>query len=197
MKVAFIPDYRVSLAEKIIPAADLSEQISTAGTEASGTGNMKLALNGAVTIGTLDGANIEMLEEVGADNMFIFGLKVAEIRAIGGHKSYRPWEYCARDLRVRRVVDSFSSNLFCHQEPGLFSWISASVLDANDEHFHLADFAPYVEAQEKAANTFRDRARRARMAILNVAGMGKFSSDRTVTEYAREIWSVKGSTLPD
>ncbi len=197
IKVAFIPDYRVSLAEKIIPAADLSEQISTAGTEASGTGNMKLALNGAVTIGTLDGANIEILEEVGEDNMFIFGLKAAEVRTMREQKSYRPWEYYARNPRVKRVVDSFSSNLFCPDEPDLFAWIFASVLDANDEHFHLADFAPYVEAQEKAGNTFRDRDRWTRMAILNVARMGKFSSDRTVTEYAREIWGVKGSTLLD
>jgi len=200
IKVAFIPDYRVSLAEKIIPAADLSEQISTAGTEASGTGNMKLALNGAVTIGTLDGANIEILEEVGEDNVFICGLKVAEIRVMREQKSYRPWEYYARNPHVKRVVDSFSSNLFCPHEPDLFAWISASILDANDEHFHLADFTPYVEAQEKAGNTFRDRDRWVRMAILNVAGMGKFSSDRTVAEYAREIWGVrgvKGSTLLD
>ena len=197
IKVAFIPDYRVSLAEKIIPAADLSEQISTAGTEASGTGNMKLALNGAVTIGTLDGANIEILEEVGEENMFIFGLKTAEVRTMREQKSYRPWEYYARNPRVKRVVDSFSSNLFCPQEPDLFAWIFANVLDANDEHFHLADFTPYVEAQEKAGNTFRDRGRWTRMAILNVARMGKFSSDRTVTEYAREIWGVEGSTLLD
>jgi starch phosphorylase len=197
IKVAFIPDYRVSLAEKIIPAADLSEQISTAGTEASGTGNMKLALNGAVTIGTLDGANIEILEEVGEDNVFICGLKVAEIRVMREQKSYRPGEYYARNPHVKRVVNSFSSNLFCPHEPDLFAWVSASVLDANDEHFHLADFTPYVEAQEEAGNTFRHQDRWARMAILNVAGMGKFSSDRTVAEYAREIWGVKGSTLLD
>lgn len=197
IKVAFIPDYRVSLAEKIIPAADLSEQISTAGTEASGTGNMKLALNGAITIGTLDGANIEILEEVGVDNMFTFGLKVDEIRAMREQKSYRPWEYCARNPRLKRVVDSFSSNLFCSQEPGLFAWISANILDANDEHFHLADFNSYVKAQEGAGNAFRDPSRWGRMAILNVARMGKFSSDRTVTEYAREIWDVKESTLVD
>jgi len=197
IKVAFIPDYRVSLAEKIIPAADLSEQISTAGTEASGTGNMKLALNGALTIGTLDGANIEILEEVGEENMFIFGLKAAEVRTMREQKSYRPWEDYARNPHVKRVVDSFSSNLFCPHEPDLFTWIFASVLDANDAHFHLTDFTPYVEAQEKAGETFRDRGRWIRMAILNVARMGKFSSDRTVAEYAREIWGVKGSTLLD
>ncbi|MGA2881093.1 MAG: glycogen/starch/alpha-glucan phosphorylase [Bryobacteraceae bacterium] len=197
IKVVFIPDYRVSLAEKIIPAADLSEQISTAGTEASGTGNMKLALNGALTIGTLDGANIEIREEVGEENMFIFGLKTAEVRAMRDRNSYRPWEYYARDPRVKRVVDSFSSNLFCPQEPGLFTWIFESVLDANDEHFHLADLAPYIVAQERAGAGFRDRNRWAHLALLNVARMGKFSSDRTVMEYARDIWQVHGSMLLD
>ena len=197
IQVAFIPDYRVSLAEKIIPAADLGEQISTAGTEASGTSNMKLALNGALTVGTLDGANIEILEEVGMENMFIFGLKAAEVRTMREQKSYRPRDYYARNPRVKRVVDSFSSDLFCPHEPELFAWIFTSVLDAYDEHFHLADFTPYIEAQEKAGNTFCDQGHWARMAILNVARMGKFSSDRTVTEYAREIWGVKESTLPD
>jgi starch phosphorylase len=197
IKVAFIPDYRVSLAEKIIPAADISEQISTAGTEASGTGNMKLALNGAVTMGTLDGANIEILEEVGEDNMFVFGLKTADVRSMREQKSYRPWEHYTHNPRAKRVVDSFSSNLFCAQEPDLFAWIYAHVLDANDEHFHLADFTPYCEAQERAGNTFRDRDCWTRMAVLNVARMGKFSSDRTVAEYAREIWGVNGSMLID
>ena len=197
MKVVFIPDYRVSLAEKIIPAADLSEQISTAGTEASGTGNMKLALNGAVTIGTIDGANIEIQEEVGAENMFTFGLNAAEVRAMREQKLYRPWEHYARHPRVKRVADSFSSNLFSPQEPDLFKWIFAGVLDANDEHFHLADLIPYIETQERAGNAFRDRGCWTRMAILNVARMGKFSSDRTVAEYARDIWGVKPSTLLD
>lgn len=190
IKVAFIPDYRVSLAEKIIPSADVSEQISTAGTEASGTGNMKLALNGAVTIGTLDGANIEILKEVGDDNMFIFGLKTADVRRLREQKSYRPWEHYVHNPRAKRVVDSFSSNLFSPQEPDLFAWICGHLLDANDEHFHLADFAPYVEAQENVGRAFRDRDRWTRMAILNVARMGKFSSDRTIAEYAREIWNV-------
>jgi starch phosphorylase len=196
MKVAFIPDYRVSLAEKIIPAADLSEQISTAGTEASGTGNMKLALNGAVTIGTLDGANIEMLEEVGEQNIFIFGLKADEVRSMRDLKSYRPWEYYARHPRAKRVANSFLSDRFCPERPGLFAWIFQNVLDANDEHFHLADFPSYLEAQEKAGNRFSDQDRWTRMAILNVARMGKFSSDRTVLEYAREIWGIEGSMLP-
>jgi len=193
IKVAFIPDYRVSLAEKIIPAADISEQISTAGTEASGTGNMKLALNGAVTIGTLDGANIEMLEEVGEDNMFIFGLKADEVMSMRAHKSYRPWDYYVQNPGVRRVADSFSSNLFCKDEPGLFAWIFSGLLDVNDEHLHLADLMPYVEAQETAGNKFRDREPWTRMSVLNVARMGKFSSDRTVAEYARDIWNLQQS----
>ena len=197
IKVAFIPDYRVSLAEKIIAAADLSEQISTAGTEASGTGNMKLALNGALTIGTLDGANIEILEEVGKDNIFIFGLKTADVRTLREQKSYRPWEYYARNPRLKRVVDSFSSSLFSPSEPDLFAWILAHVLDANDQHVHLADFTPYVEMQERAANTYLDRGRWTEMAIANVARMGKFSSDRTIAEYARDIWGLKGRTLGD
>jgi starch phosphorylase len=158
---------------------------------------MKLALNGALTIGTLDGANIEIREEVGEENMFIFGLKTAEVRAMRDRNSYRPWEYYARDPRVKRVVDSFSSNLFCPQEPGLFTWIFESVLDANDEHFHLADLAPYIVAQERAGAGFRDRNRWAHLALLNVARMGKFSSDRTVMEYARDIWQVHGSMLLD
>jgi starch phosphorylase len=191
MKVAFIPDYRVSLAEKIIPAADLSEQISTAGKEASGTSNMKFALNGALTIGTLDGANIEILEEVGMDNIFIFGLKAGEVQAMREQRSYHPWDYYNRDHRVKRVVDAFRSNLFCPREPDLFAWIYQNLLDENDEYLHLADLTAYLEAQEKAGTAFDDRTAWTRQAILNVARIGKFSSDRTVAEYARSIWNIK------
>jgi starch phosphorylase len=191
IRVAFIPDYRVSLAEKIIPAADLSEQISTAGTEASGTSNMKLALNGAVAIGTLDGANVEILEEVGPDNMFIFGLQATEVRAMREQRSYRPREFYERDPRVKRVVDAFGAGLFCTDEPGLFSWVFQKLLDSADEHLHLADLAAYLEAQQQAARAFTDRSRWLRMAILNIARVGKFSSDRTVAEYARDIWHLQ------
>ncbi|HUA18841.1 MAG TPA: glycogen/starch/alpha-glucan phosphorylase [Bryobacteraceae bacterium] len=189
MKVAFIPDYRVSLAEQIIPAADLSEQISTTGTEASGTGNMKFALNGALTMGTLDGANIEILEEVGAENIFTFGLTANEVQDLRRDRSYRPREYYDRDSRVRRVADAFRSNLFCPHEPDLFAWIYQAVLDENDAYFHLADLPTYLEAQARAGAMFQDRERWTHMAILNVARMGKFSSDRTVQEYARDIWA--------
>lgn len=192
IKVVFIPDYRVSLAEKIIPAADLSEQISTAGKEASGTGNMKFAMNGALTIGTLDGANIEIMEEVGKENIFIFGLKAEEIQATHNRGSYyNPWDYYHRNPSVRRLMDSFNSNLFCPQEPGLFSWIYQAILDHGDEYFHLADLPSYIEAQGKAGAEFKNPAVWARKAILNVARIGKFSSDRTIREYAREIWNIE------
>ena len=191
IKVVFLPDYRVSLAEKIIPAADVSEQISTAGTEASGTSNMKMTLNGAVIIGTLDGATIEIRDAVGEENMFVFGLTAAEVHAAHEQQSYRPWEHYERDPRVKRVVDVLSSNLFCPEEPALFDWIGTRVLSRNDEYFHLADFQSYAEAQESAGQAFGDTDRWTRMSILNVARCGKFSSDRTVTEYARDIWGLR------
>jgi starch phosphorylase len=191
MKVVFLPDYRVSLAEKIIPAADLSEQISTAGTEASGTSNMKFALNGALTIGTLDGANIEILAEVGAENIFIFGLTAGEVQALHTQRSYRPRDYYERDPRVKRVVEALRSPVFCPHEPDLFAWLYRAILDEHDDHVHLADLPAYLEAQARAGAAFNDRAGWARMAILNVARIGKFSSDRTVGEYARHIWGIQ------
>jgi starch phosphorylase len=191
IKVVFIPDYRVSLAEQIIPAADISEQISTAGKEASGTSNMKFALNGALTIGTLDGANIEILEEVGAENIFIFGLRVEDVQALREHSSYRPWDYYNRDLRVKRVIDALHSNLFCPHEPDLFAWVREILLDENDEYVHLADLPAYLAAQQTIDEEYHDQSGWARKAILNVARMGKFSSDRTVAEYARDIWDIK------
>lgn len=190
MKVVFLPDYRVSLAETIIPAADLSEQISTAGMEASGTSNMKLALNGAVTIGTLDGANVEILEEVGKENIFIFGLEAAEVQAMRHERSYRPWEYYDRDSRVKRAADTFRGNLFSPGEPDLFGWIFHNLLESDDPYFHLADLPAYLEAQQRAGEAFLDRKRWARMAILTVARSGKFSSDRTIAEYASCIWGI-------
>ncbi len=191
IRVAFLPDYRVSLAEKIIPAADLGEQISTAGTEASGTSSMKLALNGAVMIGTFDGANIEILDEVGRDNMFVFGLTVSELQAMRQGKSYRPGELCEGDSRLKRVAQAFASGLFCPEEPGFFSWVFQTILDPGDEYFHLADLPAYLGAHEKAAEAYRDRGRWTRMSILNVARIGRFSCDRTVLEYAHDIWDLK------
>ena len=149
LKVVFIPDYRVSLAEKIIPAADLSEQISTAGKEASGTGNMKFALNGALTIGTLDGANIEIMEEVGAENIFIFGLQAQEIQAMHAEGAYHPREYCARYPALQRIMEALQGNLFCREAAGLFQWIPQALLDHGDEYFHLADLPSYLDVQEQ------------------------------------------------
>jgi len=188
IKVAFVPDYRVSLAVKMLPAADLSEQISTAGTEASGTGNMKLAMNGALTIGTLDGANIEIREAVGADNFFLFGLTATEIDRL--RPSYHPREYYDRDAGLRRVVDAFASDRFCPQEPGLFRWIYDMLL-GQDRYFYAADFRSYVDTQQRVGAEYRDRDLWIRKAVLNVARMGRFSSDRAIAEYARDIWGVK------
>ncbi len=190
MKVVFIPDYRVSLAEKIFPAADLSEQISTAGTEASGTGNMKFAMNGALTIGTLDGANIEIMEEVGEDNIFIFGLKTEEIREMNANDSYHPRDHYKRNPYVKRVVDAFLSDVFCPKEPGLFGWLYDQ-LSSVDKYYHLADLPAYLDAQLRVSREFCNRASWTRKAILNVARMGKFSSDRTIREYAKEIWHLE------
>jgi len=190
VKVVFVPDYRVSLAEKIIPAADLSEQISTAGKEASGTGNMKFAMNGALTIGTLDGANIEMLEEVGEDNIFIFGLRAEEIQEMRIRNLYNPRELYETNPRLRRVLDSFRSSLFCPDEPGLFEWIYNSILD-RDEYFHLADLPSYIDTQRIVSEEFLSSTPWTRKAILNVARIGKFSSDRAIREYADEIWDIK------
>lgn len=191
LTVAFIPDYRVSLAERIIPAADLSEQVSAAGTEASGTSNMKLALNGAITVGTLDGANIEIRDAVGSENMLIFGLTAAELRALRQAGAYRPQEIVERDPRVRRVVEALGSRLFCPEEPGLFAWAVQTLLDPNDPYCHLADLPPYLDAQDEAAQAYLDRDGWTRRALLNVARIGRFSSDRTVRDYAREIWQLE------
>lgn len=188
LKLIFIPDYRVSLAEKIIPAADLSEQISTAGKEASGTGNMKFALNGALTIGTLDGANIEIREEVGTENIFIFGLKAEEIEEMRLHQSYSPWHWYQRP-EVKRVVDTLNSSRFCKTEPGLFEWLYESLI-SQDTYFLLADFPSYIEAQQAVSENYQQPQYWSRKAILNVARVGKFSSDRTITEYARDIWNI-------
>ena len=191
LKVVFLPDYRVLLAEKIIPAADVSEQISTAGTEASGTSNMKFAMNGALTIGTMDGANIEMLEEVGKENIYIFGLKAHEIQELRTQAAYDPRAYYARYPQLQRVVDAFTSSLFCPHEPGLFAWIAQTLLDDGDRYFHLPDLLSYLDMQQVVGTDFTRPALWARKAILNVARIGKFSSDRTVLEYARDIWQVQ------
>lgn len=191
LRVVMIPDYRVSLAEKIIPGADLSEQISTAGKEASGTGNMKFAMNGALTIGTLDGANIEILEEVGEENIFIFGLKAEEIQAMRQQGSYRPWDHYQGSPAIRRVLDAIRDNVFSRRESGLFRWLFDRLLHEGDQYFHLADFHAYAAAQEEAETAFNETSSWFRKAILNVARIGRFSSDRTILEYARDIWGLE------
>jgi starch phosphorylase len=191
LKVVFIPDYRVSLAEVIIPAADVSEQISTAGMEASGTGNMKFALNGALTIGTLDGANIEIREEVGVDNIFIFGLRADEIQDMRRQGRYDPRAYSDRNPDVARVMASLCDNRFCPDEPGLFHWFYQTLLERGDYYFHLADLESYIATQAQASLVYTDTAQWMCKAILNVARVGKFSSDRTIREYARDIWKIK------
>jgi starch phosphorylase len=191
LRVVFLPDYRVSLAEVIIPAADLSEQISTAGMEASGTSCMKFAMNGALTIGTLDGANIEIMEEVGAENIYIFGHTAEQIREMRREGSYDPRALYESNPIIQRVMDTFRTDLFCPHEPGLFRWIFDSLVHHGDYYFHLADLPSYIETQERAAQDYRQTEMWTRKAVLNVARIGKFSSDRTVQEYARDIWYIK------
>jgi len=194
IKVAFMPNYGVSTAERIIPATDLSEQISTAGKEASGTGNMKFALNGALTIGTLDGANVEIRDEVGEENIFIFGKTVEGLEELR-HEGYDPYAVYESDEELKAVVDWLSSNTFTGGERGVFSDLVHSLLDWGDPYFVLADYRAYVEAQEKADSVYADAEKWSAMAIRNVARSGKFSSDRTIREYAQEIWNLESISV--
>jgi starch phosphorylase len=191
IRVVFIPNYRVSLAESIIPAADVSEQISTAGTEASGTSNMKFAMNGALTIGTLDGANIEIQEAVGEENMFIFGLTAEALDDMRRRGAYHPQELYQRYPDLRRVLDSLHSDLFCPQEPGLWQWIYQTLIYGGDPYFHLADFHSYLAAHNRLQEEFCTPGSWEHKAILNVARMGRFSSDRTIMEYAEQVWHIE------
>jgi glycogen phosphorylase len=190
LKVVFLPDYSVSNAEKIIPACDLSEQISTAGTEASGTGNMKLGLNGALTIGTLDGANIEMMEEVGRENIFIFGMNADEVVALQA-KGYDPWDVYHANAELRQALDMINGGYFSPDEPSRFRPVFDALTGQGDRYLLLADYGSYLACQERVDALFRDPEEWARRAILNIAGMGMFSSDRTISEYADRIWGVK------
>jgi len=189
IKVIFLPNYRVSLAEKMIPAADVSQQISTAGKEASGTGNMKLALNGAVTIGTLDGANIEIAEEVGAENIFIFGKTVDEVAAIN-KAGYKPYDYYYNNSEIKALLDWLDTGYFTPEQPGALSSLKRSMLEGGDPYLVLADFESYSKANEALDKAYKDKALWAKMAILNTAKMGKFTSDRSVQEYVDRIWKL-------
>lgn len=189
IKVVFLPDYRVSLAEKIIPAADLSVQISTAGMEASGTGNMKFQMNGALTIGTLDGANVEIKEEVGDDNIFIFGLTTEQVEQ--SRPNYNPRHFYDSDEEIRRAVDLIRNDFFSLTEPGIFRPIVANLLDHGDFYMNLADLRSFINMQGEVESLYRDEEKWSEKAILNIARAGKFSSDRTIAEYAEDIWAVK------
>ena len=189
LKVAFLPNYGISIAEQIIPAADLSEQISTAGKEASGTGNMKLALNGALTIGTLDGANVEILEEVGDDNIFIFGMTVEETQQLLA-EGYAPRAYYNRVEELRAMIDWLDSGEFTDMRQATGA-VKHSLLDGGDPFLVLADYEAYIAAQAEVDAAYRDRSAWAKKAILNTARVGKFSSDRTIREYADEIWNLQ------
>jgi starch phosphorylase len=195
IKVAFMPNYRVSLAQRIVPAADLSEQISTAGKEASGTGNMKLALNGAITIGTLDGANVEIREEVGDDNIFIFGNTVEEVTKLVD-EGYNPQKFYEADPELAAIIDWLGTDYFT---PGEGANVLAPLRDNllyHDPFLCLADFKSYCETQDKVSEAFKDKPRWGKMAVLNTARVGKFSSDRTIAEYAKDIWHLDPVSIP-
>jgi len=192
LKVIFVENYRVSLAEVIIPAADVSEQISTASKEASGTGNMKFMMNGAVTLGTLDGANIEIFEEVGPDNIFTFGLTAEQVLAYQRNGGYRAIEYYHHDKSLNQVINQLVNGFFsvsAHE----FETIYDSLLVQNDEYFVLKDFGSYVQAHERLGEAYQNRDSWLEKSIINIAKSGRFSSDRTIQEYADEIWGITRS----
>ena len=191
MKIVFVENYGVTLAEKIIPAADISEQISTAGKEASGTSNMKLMMNGAITLGTLDGANIEIADFAGEENEVIFGLKADEVQAMVDNGTYSPWDVYNSDFRVKRVMDSLFSGPWCEGNPNRFRMIFDEIMNHNDQFFVLADFDAYMKACQQADFMYMQQKVWAHAAIMNIACSGYFSSDRTIEEYNRDIWHLK------
>ena len=189
IKVVFLPEYCVSLAERLIPATDVSNQISTAGYEASGTSNMKFMMNGALTLGTRDGATIEMAEEAGEDNFFLFGLTADQVA--GSRGWYDPWWHYEHEPQTRAALDLIFSNYFSRNEPGAFAPLEHALLTGGDHYMHLADLTSYVNADRDVTDLYADANGWARKAILNIAASGKFSSDRTIAEYAAGIWNVK------
>jgi starch phosphorylase len=189
LRIAFVPDFNVKTAQRIYPAADLSEQISTAGMEASGTGNMKFALNGALTIGTLDGANIEIRERVGDENIFIFGLTADEIeqkRTAG----YNPHDYLDCNEGLQKIIAQLSQGFFTPDEPDVFQPIINALLNQVDYYMVMADYQSYIDAQQQVEKVYRNRNEWNRRAIINIANMGHFSSDRAVRQYANKIWDM-------
>jgi starch phosphorylase len=189
IKVVYFPDFNVKNSEYIYRAADVSEQISTAGKEASGTGNMKFSMNGALTIGTYDGANVEIYEAVGAENFFLFGLTAEEVISIK-HSGYRPYEIYSENNQLKEVIDLIQSGVFSRGDVNLFKPIVDSLL-GHDPYLVLQDFQAYVDCQRKISDAYRDKDHWTKMCILNVARMGKFSSDRAIKEYCNKIWNIK------
>jgi len=187
--VLFLPDYNVTLAERLIPASDVSEQISTAGYEASGTSNMKFMMNGALTVGTRDGATIEMAQEAGEDNFFLFGLTAEQVLATRGW--YNPMWHYEHEPETRAALDLIFTDYFSRNERGIFAPIRDALLTKGDFYMHLADLSSYVQTHERVSKLYGDRAAWCRKAILNIAYSGKFSSDRSIREYADEIWKAK------
>ncbi|MBD3347444.1 MAG: glycogen/starch/alpha-glucan family phosphorylase [Chitinivibrionales bacterium] len=196
LQVHFISNYRVTLAEQIIPAAEISEQISMAGTEASGTGNMKFALNGALTIGTMDGANIEIREEVGKDNMFIFGLKADEVQMLKG-RGYNPQLYYDTCEPLKQAFDLIDKGFFSPEDPHHFDPLCHSIIEGGDPFLVMADFESYMNCHKRMTETYLDKAQWDKISIINSANMGKFSSDRTIRQYAKEIWGVESIAVPE
>jgi starch phosphorylase len=194
LRVVFVPNYGVTVASYLVPASDVSEQISTAGYEASGTSNMKFMMNGALTVGTRDGATVEMAEEAGEENLFLFGLTAEQVASSRGW--YRPQWHYDNEPETRAAIDLVRSGHFDQGEPGVFQPVLDALIDRGDHYMHLADLRSYAEAQQRVAALYRDPAAWARKAILNVAASGKFSSDRTVAEYAREIWGAGPCPVP-
>jgi starch phosphorylase len=188
LKVVFLPDFSVKLGQRVYPAADLSEQISLAGKEASGTGNMKFAMNGALTIGTLDGANIEIREEVGAANFFLFGLTTPEVEA-RKREGYNPHAFYETNINLREVLDSLLSGEFSHGDRTLFEPLVNSLLN-RDDYMLLADYQSYIDCQDRVAEVYKDQKAWTRMSILNVARIGRFSSDRSIRDYCADIWKT-------
>ncbi|MFL5066469.1 MAG: glycogen/starch/alpha-glucan phosphorylase, partial [Xanthobacteraceae bacterium] len=195
LRVVFVPDFNVKHSQRIFPGADLSEQISTAGKEASGTGNMKFAMNGALTIGTLDGANIEIREAVGAENFFLFGMTVQDVQ----HRlaqGYRPFDFYRSDEELRAAIDAIADGAFSSGDRELFKPIVENLL-GSDPYMVLADYRSYVDCQDEVARAWRDPERWTRAAIRNVAYMGPFSSDRSIRDYCRDIWHVEPVPIAD
>jgi len=191
LKVVFLPDYGVSLAEKIIPAADVSEQISTASKEASGTGNMKFMMNGALTIGTMDGANVEIHEMVGEENIFVFGLTAEEVLNYFKHGGYSARSLYNNDPRLKQVLDQLIEPGVFAETVDEFNHIFQSLLNQNDEYFVLKDFNSYARTQQKVDESYRYRKNWLEKCVVNIAHSGKFSSDSTIDRYAKEIWDIK------